>query len=461
MTNTITQHLSKWAFGVFIAVAGLTQSASAQSVTIDPSGPIVCEGTTLNAVVTGLTGPFTYRWSTGATTPSITATQTGAIRVRVTGFLPNGNRRRVFSPWTAFFVVQTPSAIINPTGPVQVCPGDSALLQGSGGQYYSYYLWNNGDTTRNTTVNQTGTYELTVYNNFPGCYNFATASVDVEVFDRTFEPKITALSPITVCNRGFVQLAGEPGYSSYTWSTGQTTQNVSILMNGSQAGAVLDTLTVYLTVGINNNQCTFTSASTVLRSIRQTKLLSSYCGNYNLLATDSIKAEPVLTYITAPEYEFEFEETTNPGTTWTYTSPTRWCGLSAVTPAIVANSFYNVRVRPVIGGTPYCWGQTCQIGIIPTPGANNSDKSIASAGFASNVFPNPSSEAFRLVLRGIDANENVNVQVADLSGRVVDQFTYDTAAGSVDFGNNLNTGVYLVTARQGDLTSVTRIIKTN
>lgn len=462
MITKSTKHIMKWALGIVFASTTLSQIAEAQSVTIDPAGPIVCAGTTLNAITTGMTGPFTYRWSNGATTPSIVVTQTAAYRVRVRGFI-NGSRRNVFSPWTAFFVVQNPVAVITPPGPVNVCPGESVSLFGGGGQYYSYYSWNSGATTKDVTVNQTGDYELTVYNDFPGCYTASTATVHVEVFDAGYQPTITALSPTTVCKNAYVQLSGDPGFSGYQWSTGATTQNVSVLMDGSGGGAVLDTQTVTLTVGLNNNQCTFTSSGVVLRSVRQIGLINSHCGNFSLTPNDSIKSQVVLTYINAPEYEFEFEETSNPNATWTYLSSTRWCNLANVNPPIEANKFYNVRVRPVIGGTPYCYGNTCQIGIVP-PIAQNDGIRVSSAGsgvIVSNVFPNPSSASFRLVLQGIEEDQNVSVRVSDLSGRLVDQFAYDTYAGSIEFGENLNSGVYIVTSQQGENISVSRIVKTN
>ena len=57
MTTQITQGVWKYVIGVFLAVTSLSADVKAQSVTIVPSGPIVCAGTKLDAVVTGLNGP--------------------------------------------------------------------------------------------------------------------------------------------------------------------------------------------------------------------------------------------------------------------------------------------------------------------------------------------------------------------------------------------------------------------
>jgi hypothetical protein len=79
MTKLITNGVWKYALGVFLTVTSLSATVQAQSVTIVPSGPIVCAGTKLDAVVTGLNGPLTYAWNNGATTSSIFITQLGSF----------------------------------------------------------------------------------------------------------------------------------------------------------------------------------------------------------------------------------------------------------------------------------------------------------------------------------------------------------------------------------------------
>lgn len=458
MTTKITQGVWKYVLGVFLTVTSLSASVQAQNVTIVPSGPIVCAGTKLDAVVTGLNGPLTYQWSNGATTSSIFINQTGFYRVSVFGFV-NGVQIRVRSNWTPFLVIPGTNATINPTGPVNVCPGQSTTLFGSGGQFFSSYSWSNGASTRNIVVNQTGDYTLTVTNTFGACSTGSSATVHVEVFDAGYQPAITALSPITVCNPGFVNLSADPGFSTYSWSTGSTSQNISVLMNGSQAGAVLDTQTVTLSVSINNGQCSFTNPGIVIRSVREPQLGAAACGNLGVLLTDSIKSELVLSYITDPSYEFEFEETTAPNVTWTHVSNSRWCKIADVSPALQANKFYLVRVRAIFDGTPYCYGNPCVIGVVNTPSAF--DASRLADGLTSSVFPNPSSESFNLVLRGFENDQTINVRVTDMAGRSVDSFTYDAAAGMMSFGQDLSNGIYIVTAQQGNKTTQSKIVKNN
>ena len=83
MTTKLTNGFWKYVLGVFLTVTSLSANVQAQSVTIVPSGPILCAGTKLDAVVTGLNGPLTYLWSNGATTSSIFVTQYGFSRAAV------------------------------------------------------------------------------------------------------------------------------------------------------------------------------------------------------------------------------------------------------------------------------------------------------------------------------------------------------------------------------------------
>lgn len=465
MKTKVTLTTWRYILGVLFFVAmGHTVSAQVPSVTIVPSGPIVCSGTKLDAVVANLNPPLTYLWSTGATTSSINITQTGFYRVRVTGLDSSGNQVTIRSSWYPFLVIPTTNASIAPAGPITLCPGQSQTLTANGGQFFSSYLWNTGQTSRNITVNQSGDYTVTVTNNFGSCSTSTSATVHVEVIDSGFVPVITPDGPVTVCKPGYVNLSADSGYSNYTWSTGDTTQDISVLMDGLQQGAVLDTLTVSLTVTVNNT-CSFTSDEIVLRSVRMPQIMPDFCDNWTLTLADSIRCGLVLTYLSAPSYEFEFEETTNPGTVWTYVSSSRWARLADVSPALEENKFYNVRARAIIDGTPYCYGAVCQIGIVGTNMINNQSvtQSLRMDGTAieTSVFPNPSAESFNIIVRNIDTDIPAVVTISDLSGRLIETAQYDATTSSMNFGNNLTNGVYLVTVEQGSAKSITRIVKSN
>lgn len=449
------------------SLGALAQNAN---VTISPAGPTICEGATLTAVTSGMTGPFQYLWSTGETTPSIIVNTSGVYRVRVTGTTVYNGVRQVNSALVPYTVVIDPQPTISVRGDVNVCPGDSVKLVGKFRRPYYAYSWNTGQTTPAIYANQTGTYVLTTSTNLGGC-NFAnSATVDINVFDNGYQPAITALSPLVACKPAFFNLAADPGFAGYSWSWfdgsanggSANSQTTSILLDGSGGGPILDTSTVYLTVQLGGG-CKFTS-STVIRSIRQIDVQSQYCGIYNYCTTDSVKAELVLTYLSAPQYQFEFEETTNPGVTWTYTSNDRWCRFTDVTPSLQSNKFYNIRVRPVIDGVPYCYGNTCQIGIStlrPSHSTLSYAERVDGSAVDAQIYPNPSSSEFNLALQSDLTNTPAVVTITDLSGRVVDTFNFDNSQNTVQFGKNLMNGIYMVTVQQGEFKNVTRVLKTN
>jgi hypothetical protein len=440
-------------------------------VSISPAGPTVCEGTVLTANTSGLTGPLTYLWSDGSTTPSIIVYQSGSYRVRVTGTTLYNGVRTVSSALVPYTVIVSPNPLISVAGSTNLCPNDSVKLVAKGRRPYYSYSWSNGSNLPYTYANQSGTYVLTTSTNAGGCNFSASATVDINVYDNGYQPAVNAISSLTVCKPGYVDLSADAGFSSYEWNWfdgtpsggSSTNQSVSILMDGSTGGVVLDTATVYLTVQLNGS-CSFTSAGTVIRSIRQVELRTQDCGVYNFNSTDSIKCGVVLPYLTAPQYEFEFEETGHPGVTWTHISNDQWCRFADVSPAILPNKFYNVRVRPVLDGVGYCYGNTCQIGVA-TLRPNHSTLSYAErvdgTVIDAQIFPNPSSSEFNLILNSDLENTPAVVTITDLSGRVIDTFNFDGSQNKVQFGKNLMNGIYMVMVQQGDFKNVTRILKTN
>src|SRR6185295_15712991 len=91
----------------------------------------------------GPDGPFTYQWSTGATTRSITVSAPGTYTLSVSstacGPVPCSK--------TVTMIPQPPCAI---TGAAEFCAGTTTTLSGPDGPYT--YLWSTGATTRSITV---------------------------------------------------------------------------------------------------------------------------------------------------------------------------------------------------------------------------------------------------------------------------------------------------------------------
>lgn len=133
----------------------------------------------------------------------------------------------------------TPTAHVVSTK-LKICPGDSVDLTATGGVTYQ---WSNFPGTGNTqTVTLFNTTTFTVYAiGAKGCKSLQPATITVEVV-----PEITSpLKDVEMCigDRITLDAGAGPNYT-YLWSTGETTQTISV-----------DQLGIY-SVTIDNGYCT-------------------------------------------------------------------------------------------------------------------------------------------------------------------------------------------------------------
>lgn len=206
-----------------------TSNAIAVSVTplpvfssITAGGPTtICSGGTVT-LTANTTSPVV--WSTGETTNSITVTAAGTYTAVA---IANG---------CTTAVVTAPVIIVNPTpnaptvvaeGPTTFCSGNSVVLTATGG---TSYLWSTGETTSSITVNAAGSYTARVVNG--ACVSAASTSVDIVVTPAPATPSITASGPTSLCAGGTVTLTANGG-TSYLWSTGETTNSITVSATGS------------------------------------------------------------------------------------------------------------------------------------------------------------------------------------------------------------------------------------
>jgi hypothetical protein len=109
----------------------------------------------------------------------------------------------------------------NASGPTSFCLGSSVTLTASlTGAGYSY-LWSTGATAASINVVTSGTYTVTVYD-ANGCGG-TSAGTSVTVNSLPVKPVITIVDN-AIC-AGDSTLIGTTVYTSYSWSSGNTTQN--------------------------------------------------------------------------------------------------------------------------------------------------------------------------------------------------------------------------------------------
>ncbi|MCA1800338.1 MAG: SprB repeat-containing protein, partial [Actinobacteria bacterium] len=230
-----------------------------------PELSLECEGTDglcgddASASVTpiGGTAPFTYLWSNGATTASISGIPGGTYSVIVT----DANQCNATCEVT---VESQPALVIDCSAEEGICGDDGSASASiiSGTQPYTY-LWSNGETTADISGLAAGIYSVTV-TDANGCE--ATCEVDVAV-----QPALTAECEGTdgLCgddaSASVTPIGGTAPYT-YLWSNGATTASISNIAEGSYSVTVTDA-----------NGCTAVCTTSVVTSVEP--LVDIFCEN--------------------------------------------------------------------------------------------------------------------------------------------------------------------------------------
>ncbi len=264
---------------------------------------IICrnQSTTLTA-----SGNFSYLWSNGATTSSITVSPLVTTTYTVTATDVNGCSATASRQVT---VNQLPNVSI--VGDNKICIGTNTTLTASGG---SSYLWNTGQTTTAITVNPVvnTTYRVTATDG-NGCTGTASVLVTVDPL-----PTIQVVGDNTIC-RGESTTLTASGAVSYVWSPGnQTTASITVSPQVT---------TTYTVTGTDANGCINTGTRTV---------------TVNPLPTVSIAGTPTVceggsTLLTA-----------SGGVTYLWNTGQTTAAITAVPPA---NTTYRVTATDINGCT--------------------------------------------------------------------------------------------------------------
>ncbi|MBU3661108.1 MAG: PKD domain-containing protein [Flavobacteriales bacterium] len=142
-------------------------------------------------------------------------------------------------------MIPTVTPTITASGSTTICQGGNVTLTSSAGDSY---LWSTGATTQSIIVTTAGNYTVSVSSG--GCTS-TSAATTVTVNNPPATPTISASGPTTFCQGGSVTLTSSAS-SGNTWSTGATTQSITVSASGTYS------------VTVGSAGCTATSASTTV-----------------------------------------------------------------------------------------------------------------------------------------------------------------------------------------------------
>ncbi len=198
-----------------------------------------CQGQNTTLSVSG-NEAYTYQWNDGSTSSSIEIYTPGTYSVIVTNSLGCTN---TISATVSEYSLPTPSI----TGTATICQGSTTTLRASGGVSYE---WSNGSTDAYISVNESGTYYVTVTNQ-ASCSATTSETVIVNPL-----PTVTINGLTSICEGGSVSLyAQSPSGMQYIWP-----------MSGQQSPLINVTPTNTTTYTVNvtdNNGCTNSASTTI------------------------------------------------------------------------------------------------------------------------------------------------------------------------------------------------------
>lgn len=199
----------------------VTVIPSSISPSITATGPTTfCQGASVILVSSEPTG---NTWSTGATSSTITVNTAGIYT------LTANNGCATASVTQSITVIPAPVATIIPSGPTTFCQGGSLTLSSGSA---TGNTWSTGATTPTIQVTTSGTYTLSLA---------TTCGVSTAVQQVLVNPlpiaTIQVLGSTAICPGASVQLQASGG-TGYVWSTGQTTNSITVNSAGVYSVAV-------------------------------------------------------------------------------------------------------------------------------------------------------------------------------------------------------------------------------
>ncbi len=229
----------------------------------------ICSGDSayLENTAINLYGPDAWLWSTGSTNSAIWGSDAGIYSLSIT------NACGVFSD--SMYLHTDTALSINLGNDTIICPGENLLV--SAPWYpFSEYLWSTGETGYSISVNDSGSYSLSVSNACGTHKDSILVNTHQNLF--AFLPDSIPLDT----NQSLTLDAG-PWYYDYYWSTTETTQTISVDDPGYYWVEVIDSIgclgsDTILVYGVNSISSTLLSQVKVYPNPVKDELIIEFRG---------------------------------------------------------------------------------------------------------------------------------------------------------------------------------------
>ncbi|WP_047546291.1 hypothetical protein [Psychroserpens sp. Hel_I_66] len=216
-------------------------SVEIENVTANAGADVeICFG---NSTTLTATGGSTYEWSTGETTASIEVSPSETTTYTVIAFNSFGSA----SDQDEVIVSITDLSGFSAGEDVAILDGESIVLTANGADTY---LWSTGETTASISVSPNATVSYSVTGFINGCESTDEVLVTVSYI-------VSAGANQTICQGYETTLTATEG-DSYLWSTGETTQSITVNPTNTQVFSVTITIGDFegnadVTVNVNPN----------------------------------------------------------------------------------------------------------------------------------------------------------------------------------------------------------------
>ncbi len=468
------------------AVTGVTVETPLPAPVITADGPLTfCSGGSVT--LTSGSAP-NYLWSTGATTSSITVTQSGNYTVTVS----RGTCSITSSPKVVTVNPPPAKPVITASGSTSLCSGQNVTLFSNSP---NSNVWSTGATTVSITVTQAGNYTVSIGT---GSCKVTSDPKSVTVSSVPAKPAISANSSLNICPGSAVTLTSS-ALTQNIWSTGATTRSIVVSAAGSywvkvtQNGCTSsqsNTSSVTLKSAPSRPTITVTSGSTYLQSSSSSVTLrsstaSSYlwsnnsssrsvviraAGVYRVTVTNSVGCtatsndlkvtSKTCTPPAAPMITLSGSNVLQPGTSVVLTSSTAsgylWSN-GATTRSITVSTAGTYTVRAYSSGSCYSTSLAVKIYIITARLAATDEEVMAEEWKA---YPNPAHEMITFSFYSAEERDCM-IRITDLNGREVDMHTIRTINGRNTFELNLSDfkkGFYVASLLMEDKSKYLKII---